>query len=163
MTRKICCNPLKHHKKQYLKDLNPVSATAISTGLVNEGDLICSGCRKKLFEKLKPKKTVENSECDSSCAAPQQMKRLPPTFNQMKRLPMRFNHQMKWPLPTFNHQMEWPLPTFSHQMEKSPFLNPRSQQRSSLFMRVPFLRNRWMKMMFSQLQIVRSQPLAKAQ
>ena len=71
MTRKICCNPLKHHKKQYLKDLNPVSATAISTGLVNEGDLICSGCRKKLFEKLKPKKTVENSECDSSRAAPQ--------------------------------------------------------------------------------------------
>ena len=163
MTRKICCNPLKHHKKQYLKDLNPVSATAISTGLVNEGDLICSGCRKKLFEKLKPKKTVENSECDSSRAAPQ-------PINEEVASDIQPNEEADNEIQPSNEVAAADIQPsngvaaadIQPPMEKSPFLNPRSQQRSSLFMRIPFLRNRWMKMMFSQLQIVRSQPLAKA-
>ena len=76
MPRKFCCNPLGLHKQQVTK-VRRVTASAVSTGLVNEGDLICCKCRLKLSEKLKPKnptegeKTEENPPEASLLAAPQ--------------------------------------------------------------------------------------------
>ena len=67
MPRKVCCNPLGLDLRQVTKNIRKVTAAAVSTGLVKEGDLICCTCRKKVMEKLKPKdpreakETVENS------------------------------------------------------------------------------------------------------
>lgn len=54
MPRNYCCNPFGRHRKQIRKDLRPVTCAATSTGLVQEGDFLCSNCCKSVLERLKP-------------------------------------------------------------------------------------------------------------
>ena len=66
MGRKYCSNPLALHRRQITKNIRLVTAAAVNTGFVKEGDLVCSNCQKGLLEKQKPEnplvaeETVEN-------------------------------------------------------------------------------------------------------
>ena len=62
MPRNFCCNPFGKHKRQQTKDLRPVTFQAVSTGLVQEGDYLCSTCCKLVLAKLNPKDEGSDQE-----------------------------------------------------------------------------------------------------
>ena len=62
-----CFNPFKTHKKHSITDSQPASTVAEATGLVSDGDLLCSHCRKDILvpEKVEAQKQENAASSES--------------------------------------------------------------------------------------------------
>ena len=62
-----CSDPFKTHKKHSITDLRPASTAAKATGLVSDGDLLCSHCRKDILvpEKVEAQKQENAASSES--------------------------------------------------------------------------------------------------